>query len=115
MSSRMINLEWQCWTDAYYPQLECLEIVGITSPVSVNELKSTIFDKICDYAKEDDIEASHRLYSSKKTVVKFEKKKYTNKSYELKNNLKGLNLVNLILLKAHLFLLAKAYVSITKR
>lgn len=71
----MINLEWQCWTDAYYPQLECLEIVGITSPVSVNELKSTIFDKICDYAKEDDIEASHRLYSSKKTVVKFCKKK----------------------------------------
>lgn len=67
------------------------------SPVNANDLKVkfvVFFDKIGDYVKEDDIKACHGFTIIRKSLLNFPRGKYIDKSYKLKNNLKGLNLGN---------------------
>ena len=49
LSSRLVNLERQCWANAQYPRREFLDIVGIPGEVSGEVLEEKVlnfFDKI---------------------------------------------------------------------
>ena len=51
-------MEKQCWTDAQYSRIECMETVGIPSSVHRNQLED--FDKLNYNVVEDNIEDRHR-------------------------------------------------------
>ena len=77
-TEQMDNVERQCWANAQYSRRECLEVVVIPSLNNVKDLEGkvcTIFNRIGVAVKADDIEACHRLYNDKKTIVKFSKRK----------------------------------------
>ena len=39
LSSRLVNMERQCWTNAQYSKRECLELVGIPKEVEQKDLE----------------------------------------------------------------------------
>ena len=117
LTEQMDNVERQCWANAQYSRRECLEVVGIPSSVNVKDLEGkvcTIFNRIGVAVKPDDIEACHRLYNDKKTIVKFSKRKVCEQVLRVKKELKNIDLVSLIFLKAQLYLSMKVCVPITK-
>ena len=114
---QMNNVQRQCWANAQYSRRECLEVVGIPSSVNVKNLEGkvcTVFNRIGVAVKPDDIEACHRLYNDKKTIVKFSKGKVSQQVLRVKKELKNITLGSLIFLKAQLYLSMKVCVPITK-
>ena len=90
----MNNVERQCWAKAQYSRRECLEVVGIPSSVNVKDLEGkvcTIFNRTGVAVKPDDIEACHRLYNDKKTIVKFSKRKVCQQVLRVKEELKNID------------------------
>ena len=78
LTDQMNNVERQCWANAQYSRRECLEVVGIPSSVKIKDLEgklSSVFSRIGVAVNPDDIEACHRLYNDKKTIVKFSKRR----------------------------------------
>ena len=72
----MNNLERQYWANAECSRHEYLNIIGILSSVNINDLEGkvcTVLNRIGVDVKLDDVEACHKLYNDKKTIVKFSK------------------------------------------
>ena len=62
LASRVTNLERQCWANAQYSRRECLEIVGIPSNVSHENLENKvvkIFNNIGCKIINENIETCH--------------------------------------------------------
>ena len=94
LTEQMNNVERQCWANAKCSRRECLEAVGIPSSVNVKDLKGkvcTAFNRIGVAVKPDDIEACHRLYNDKKTIVKFSKRKVCQQVLREKKELKNID------------------------
>ena len=94
LTKQMNNVERQCWANAQYSRRECLEVVGIPSSVNVKDLEGkvcTIFNRIGVAIKPDDIEACHRLYNDKKTIVKFSKRKVCQQVLRVKKERKNID------------------------
>ena len=69
LSSRLVTLKRQCWTNAQYSRQECLDIIGIFREVSGEVLKEkvlNIFNKIGCSIFPDHIESCHHI--SKKVI-----------------------------------------------
>ena len=105
LTEQMNNVQRQCWANAQYSRRECLEVVGIPS---------SVFNRIGVAVKPDDIEACHRLFNDKKTIVKFQKGKVSQQVLRVKKELKNITLGSLIFLKAQLYLSMKVCVPTTK-
>ena len=77
LTNQMNNVERQCWANAQYSRRECLEVVGIPSSVKIKDMKGKVcsaFNRIGVAINPDDIEAYHRLYNDRKTILKFSKR-----------------------------------------
>ena len=78
LSERLQTIEKQCWANAQYCRRECLEISGIPSSVSDNDLEYLVCKAItkADVEVSDkDIEHLHRVGKRGTTIVKFCKSK----------------------------------------
>ena len=42
LSSRLVNMERQCWANAQYLRRECLEIIGIPKEVEQKDLEGKV-------------------------------------------------------------------------
>ena len=91
LTEQMNNVERQCWANAQYSRRECIEVIGIPSSLNVKDLGKvcTVFNRIDVAGKLDDIEACHRLYNNKKTIVKFSKRKVCQQVLRVKKELKN--------------------------
>ena len=92
-------MEPQCWANAQYSRRECLEIVGIPSSVSHQDLEQKdldIFSKVgCTVANEN-IEACHRINQrSDRAIIKFSRRKDCLQMLSVKKNLLKLNMEEL--------------------
>ena len=93
------------WANAQYSRHACLEVVGIPSSVKIKHLEGkvcSVFKRIGVPVNPDDIEACHRLYNDKKTIVKFSKCKLCQQFLREKKELKNVDLASLIFRKAQL-------------
>ena len=91
----MNNVERQCWANAHCSRRECLNIIGISSSFNINDLEHRVcrvFNRIGVDVKPDDIEACHRLYNVKKTIVKFSKQKLCQQVLQVKKDLKNIDI-----------------------
>ena len=79
LSSRLVDIERQCWENSQHSRRECLDIVGIANEVKDESLEVSvvgIFDKLGCSIDADRIEACHRLSKNTKTVTaKFTRRK----------------------------------------
>ena len=94
LTEQMNYVERQCWSNAQYSRRECLEVVGIPSSVNIRDLEDkacTVFNRIGVVVKPDDIEACHRLYNDKETIVKFSKRKDCQQVLRVKKKLKNID------------------------
>ena len=60
LTDQMNNVERQCWANAQYSRRECLEVVGIPSPVKIKDLEGkvcSVFNRTGVAVNPDDIEA----------------------------------------------------------
>ena len=94
LSSRLLNIERQCWANAQYSKKECLDIVGISSEVKDETLEESIvrlFDKLGCSIDTDRVEAYHRVSKNNNTViVKFTRRKDCQKVWNKKKELRNL-------------------------
>ena len=94
LTEQMNNVERQCWANAQYSRHECLEVVGIPSSVKIKDLEGkvcSVFNRIGIAVNPDDIEACHRLYNDKKTIVKFSRRKLCQQVLRVKKELKNVD------------------------
>ena len=90
----MNNVERQCWANAQHSRRERLEVFGISSSVKIKDLGGkvcSVFNRIGVPVNPDDIEACHRLYNDKKTIVKFSRRKLCQQVLQEKKELKNIN------------------------
>ena len=74
LSERLQTIEKQCWKNAQYCRRECLEISGIPSSVSNNDLEDVACKALTKTGverPEKDIESCHRICKRGTTIVKF--------------------------------------------
>ena len=74
LSERLQTIEKQCWANAQYSRRECLEISGIPSSVSDNDLEDVACKALTKTGverPEKDIESCHRICKRGTTIVKF--------------------------------------------
>ena len=74
LSERLQTIEKQCWANAQYSRRECLEISGIPSSVSDNDLEDVACKALTKAGverPEKDIESCHRICKRGTTIVKF--------------------------------------------
>ena len=92
LSSRLVDIERQCWANAQYSRRECLDIVSIPSEVKDETLEESvvgIFDKLGCSIDSDRIEACHRVSKNNNTViVKFTRRKDCQKVWNKKKGIK---------------------------
>ena len=94
LSSRLVDIERQCWANTQYFRRECLDIVGIPNEVKEESLEQSvvgIFDKLGCSIDADRIVTCHQVSKNNNTVtVKFTRskdyQKVWNKKKELKNH-----------------------------
>ena len=94
LTDQMNNVERQCWVNAQYSRRECLEVVGITSSVKIKDLDGKVylvFNGIGVTVNPDDIEACHKFYNEKKTIVRFSKHKLCQQVLREKKELKNVD------------------------
>ena len=96
---RIIALERQCWSNEQYSRRECLEISGVPSDTSNDKLEETVlevFQRIEVDISAENIEACHWMKSDraggKKVIVKFSKRKDSDKIRKNKKKLKSVDL-----------------------
>ena len=91
---RFYELEKQCHANEQYSRRDSLEIVGIDDNVSVNELENKVCDILADIdvtVNTKDIQACHRLWDNKRTIIKFVNRKTV---FEVLSNRKKLALID---------------------
>ena len=94
LTDQINNNKKKCLANAQYSGRECLEVVGISSSVKIKDLEGmfcSIFNRIGVPVNPDDIEACHRLYNEKKTIVKFSRRKLCHKVLREKKELKNVD------------------------
>ena len=72
LSSRLVNMESQCWANAQYSRRECIEIIGIPCEVKADDLEEkvvNIFEKLGCGMPPNRIEACHRVSKKSATVI----------------------------------------------
>ena len=72
ISSRLVDIERQCWENSQHSRKECLHIVGIANEVKGESLEESvvgIFDKLGCSIDTDRTEACHRVSKNTKTVI----------------------------------------------
>ena len=100
---RRVNDELQkqliCWANAQYSRRECIEVAGIPSTVSDNNLENKIlkiFDKLGVPINPNNIEACHRIKKgSDRTIVKFNKRKDCQQIMRVKKDLKNMTFTDI--------------------
>lgn len=94
--TRVTNLERQCWANAQYSRRECLEIVGIPSNVSHQNLENKVievFSKVGCNITNENIEACHRInQNSDRTIVKLSRRKDCLQMLSVKKDLQKLDM-----------------------
>ena len=73
LSSRLVSIERQCWSNAQYSRRECLDIVGIPSEVEADFLEEkvvAIFEKLGCNIPTERIETATRFVMSRETSEK---------------------------------------------
>ena len=73
LSSRLVSIERQCWSNAQYSRRECLDIVGIPSEVEsdvLEEKEVAIFEKLGCNIPTERIETVTRFVMSRETSEK---------------------------------------------
>ena len=74
LSKRFQTIGKQCWANAKYSRRECLQISGIPSSVSANDLKEVVCKAITKAGVEvsyKNVEHRHRVGKRGTTIVKF--------------------------------------------
>ena len=97
--TRVTNLERQCRANAQYSRRECLEIVGIPSNVSHQNLENKVievFSKVGCIITNENIEARHRInQNSDRTIVKLSRRKDCLQMLSVKKDLQKLDMEEL--------------------
>ena len=91
LSSRLVSIECQCWSDGQYSRWECLDLVGIPSEVQADALKEkvvAIFEKLGCNIPTESIEACHRISKKNpKVIIKFLQRKDCQQVWDVKRDL----------------------------
>ena len=91
LSSRLANMECQCWADAQYSTRECIGIIGIPCEVKADDLEEkvvNIFEKLRCSIPPNQIEVCHRVSKKSETViVKFSHRKDCHQVLAVKKDL----------------------------
>ena len=91
LSSRLANMECQCWANAQYSRRECIDIIGIASKVKAEYLKEkvvNIFEKLGCSIPPNRI-VCHRVSKKSATViVKFSHRKDCQQVLAVKKDLR---------------------------
>ena len=99
LSSRLVNIEHQCWANAQYSIRECLEVVGIPKEVEQKDLEGkvlSILEKVGCKVDSDNIEDWHRLSRKRDNVIlKFSRRKDCQHVFRVKRDLRNLNMEDL--------------------
>ena len=97
--TRVTNLERQCWANAQYSRRECLEIAGIPSNVSHQNLENKVievFSKVGCNITNENIEACHLInQNSDRTIVKLSRRKNCLQMLSVKKDLQKLDMEEL--------------------
>ena len=95
LQNQLILTERQCWANAQYSRRECIEVSGIPTSVSDNDLEGKVlevFENLGVSVKEDNVEACHRIRkSSDRTIIKFSRRKDCQQIMSVKKDLRNLN------------------------
>ena len=78
MEKRVLSLETQSFESQQYSRRDSLEVVGIDLSVPDKDLESKareIFEEIGVTVEPRDIQACHRLFDNKRTIIKFVNRK----------------------------------------
>ena len=99
LRKQIVSLERQCWSNCQYSRRECLELSGLPESIENSELEETalqFFKKLYVEVDSSDIEDWLWLPSKgkgpKREIVKFSKRKDSNRIRKVKKNLKGMDL-----------------------
>ena len=99
LQKQLISTERQCWANAQYLRRECIEVAGIPSTVSDDNLENKvlkIFDKLRVPINPNNIEACHRIKKgSDRTIVKFNKRKDCQQVMRVKKDLKNMTFTDI--------------------
>ena len=99
LKKQLISTERQCWANAQYSRRECIEVAGIPSSVSDDNLENKvlkIFDKLGVPINPNNIEACHRIKKdSERTIVKFNKRKDCQQVIRAKKDLKNMTFTDI--------------------
>ena len=98
LSERLQTIEKQCWANAQYSRRECLEISGIPSSVSGNDLEYVVFKAITKAGIEvsdKDIEDCGQVGKRGTTIVKFCKRKVSKQVLNVRKDLTKLSMEDL--------------------
>ena len=90
LNKRLTALERQCWANAQYSRLECLEITGIPSSVSDKDLEEVVCKAIAKAGVDitpDDIEDCHRVGNKGQTIIKFGERKVSRQVLSVRKDL----------------------------
>ena len=97
--TRVTNLERQRWVNAQYSRCKCLEIVGIPSNVSHQNLENKVievFSKVGCNITNENIEACHHInQNSDRTIVKLSRRKCCLQMLLVKKDLQKLDMEEL--------------------
>ena len=98
LSERFQTIEKQCWANAQYSSRERLEISGIPSSVSVNDLEDLVCKAITKASvevSEKDIEDCRRVGKRATNIVKFCKRKVSKQVLNVREDLTKLPMEDL--------------------
>ena len=74
LSKRLVDIERQCWANAQYSRMECLELVGIPQSVKDDDLGKEVIkivNKVGLNIIKRDMQAVHRIGKEGRTIIKF--------------------------------------------
>ena len=98
LSERLQTIEKQCWKNAQYSRRECLEISGIPSSISDNDLEDVVCKAITKTGVEmsnKDIEDCHRIGKRGQTIVNFCEREVSKQVLNVRKDLTKLSMEDL--------------------
>ena len=98
LSERLQTIERQCWANAQYSRRDCLEISGIPSSLSGNDLEDVVSKAITKAGVEmsdKDNADCYRTGKRGKTIVRFSKSKISKQVLNARKDLTKLSMEDL--------------------
>ena len=98
LSKKLQTIEKQCRVNAQYSSRVCVEISGIPSSVSDNDLEDVVCKAITKAGVEvsdKDIEDCHQVGKRAQTIVKFSKRKVSKQVLNVRKDLTKLSMEDL--------------------